>query len=74
MLQKITADLTSFLLRSYKDTWDAYNRSLPQRHKVHRRCKDSADKVLKAVTDKIRNNHYKQPIEILSGKILKSQI
>ena len=74
-MQKITADLTLFLLRSYKGTWDAYNRSLPQRHfKVHRRCKGSADKALKAVTDKIRNNHWKQPIEILSGKILKSQI
>lgn len=41
---------------------------------ISEESKDSVDKVLKAVTDKIRNNHYKQLIEILSGKILKSQI
>ena len=35
--------------------------------------KNNADAALKAVTDKIRDNHCKQPIEILSEKILKSQ-
>ena len=41
---------------------------------ISEESKDSVDKVLKAVTDKIRNNHCKQLIEILSEKILKTHI